>query len=282
MPRQDLRTLFDELPDHQVKPTRKQVASRLLWAENRTSWLTRAGRSVFLSARRMVCESRRWRSISPRSPYRSFVLFLASVLVTYSVPVLAEPSAQDRAMAQSLFDQGRALMDAQRYDQACPKFVESHRLDPGGGTLLNLARCYELAGRTASAWSTYEEALAMARRDGRADRERHCRKKLATLEPRIAKVTISVPAAARIDGLQVRLGERSLREAAWLTPLALDPGEYEVLATAPDRRPWSDTLVMAPGDRETVEIPVLEANEPSPATQPPERDGEGQSAPREP
>ncbi|MFW5739524.1 MAG: tetratricopeptide repeat protein, partial [Myxococcota bacterium] len=210
------------------------------------------------------------------------MLFLAGVLITTARPVLAEPSAQDRAMAQSLFEQGRDLMAAQRYDRACPKFAESHRLDPGGGTLLNLARCYELAGRTASAWTTYEEALAMARRDGRADRARHCLKKLAALEPKIAKITIAVPSAARIDGLEVQLGERSLREAAWFTPLALDPGEYEVVAAAPGRRPWSATLVLAPGDRKTVEIPVLETTVVSHSTQPPERGGARQPTPVHP
>ena len=57
-------------------------------------------------------------------------------------------SDTDRQVAQSLFDDGRARMDAGYYVEACPKFAEGHRLAPAGGAIRNLARCQELEGRT--------------------------------------------------------------------------------------------------------------------------------------
>ena len=67
--------------------------------------------------------------------------------------VMAEPSARDRAAAEATFRQATALMDEERFAEACEKFAASQDLDPGLGTLLHLADCYDRAGRTASAWA---------------------------------------------------------------------------------------------------------------------------------
>jgi len=93
----------------------------------------------------------------------------------------ADPQAEAR-LAQALFDEGRALMAQKRWAEACPKLAESQRLDPGGGTLLNLALCHSGEGKTATALVGLDDALAAAVRDGRADRE-----KLASLENQLLR-----------------------------------------------------------------------------------------------
>ena len=62
-----------------------------------------------------------------------------------------EPTTQDRAIAEALFRDGKALIAAERINDACAKFQESERLDPALGTLLHLATCYAQVGKTASA-----------------------------------------------------------------------------------------------------------------------------------
>src|SRR5262249_12315023 len=87
----------------------------------------------------------------------------------------ANGRAQDgasQAAAEVACEEGKRLMQSGRYDEACPKFAESNKLDPGVGILFYLADCYEKAGKTASAWGMFRQAIDVAKRAGQADRER--------------------------------------------------------------------------------------------------------------
>ena len=105
----------------------------------------------------MHCSSSRRLS----APLLSLVLLGVGALC--STPAQASETA---AAAEHLFREGQRLMQEEDYAAACPKLADSHKLDPGVGTLLNLALCYRKAGKTASAWSTYQEAAALARKEG--------------------------------------------------------------------------------------------------------------------
>jgi hypothetical protein len=172
----------------------------------------------------------------------------------------AEPSADDRALATALFEQGRALMTAGRTAEACPKFEESHRIDPSGGTILNLALCHEQQGMLARSWSEYHEAIAFAVHDGRSDREHVAEEHARALEPRLSKLTIVVSESARVDGLRIERDGRELGRASWSTAMPVDGGEHIVRATAPGKAPFSTTLVIGTeSDAQTVEVPPFVA-----------------------
>ncbi len=180
-----------------------------------------------------------------------------------------EPSAQ---IAQSLFDDGRALMDARRYAEACPKFAESQRLDPGGGTLLNLALCHELEGRTASAWTEFRDALSLAIRDQRKDRRELAEQHILALGPKLVRLTIVVPEAVAASAPEITLDRARLPDAAWNTAIPVDPGEHRLVVSAAGRPPWEGVVTTSePGRTYTIEAALLEAPpprpEPAPVTQ---------------
>lgn len=167
------------------------------------------------------------------------------------------PTPEAQAMAAALFDQGRALMEEEKYAEACPRLAESQRLDPGGGTLLNLAECRRREGKTATAHALFGEALAAARRDRRDDRIEICKAALAELAPKLANVRLVVPPRARVPGLVVRLAGVAVPEVAYGTPLAVDPGDVPLEVSAP--KYVTQKLVARVGEatRVDVDVPVL-------------------------
>ncbi len=182
----------------------------------------------------------------------------ALAVLTVTLDAHAEPTAADQLRAQSLFDQGRQLMAERRFGEACPLFAESQRLDPGGGTLLNLAVCHEGEGKTASAWSEFNEALSLAIKDGRKDRETLARRRIAVLEPELDHLTLVVPPTTQVNGLVVTLDGGSVNPTAWGLPTAADPGSHRIEAQAPGKQKWAALVMLGPaGDAKRIEIPAL-------------------------
>ena len=184
--------------------------------------------------------------------------------------------AADAALAETLFQQARTLLAEGRTAEACEKFAESQRLDPATGTLLNLATCRQAEGKLASAWADFRAAEDSARRDNREDRVRFAREHLAAIEPRLSYLTVKIAPDSRVPGLDVRLDDVMIREAAWGVATPVDPGVHDVTAKAPGRAPFSKRITVgAENVRMSVEIrlqrlaePVV-APAPSPAVAPP-------------
>jgi hypothetical protein len=185
-------------------------------------------------------------------------LACACAEVSVPSPAHAQSSGRNPAAAQALYDDARQLVKAGRYAEACPKFKESYRLDPGGGTLLNLADCYEKQGATALAWTTFKEALAIAQRDGRNDRIEFANQHLATLDARLARLTVHVSDSVRVPGLTISLDGAPLGDAAWGVAMPLDPGTHVIRAEAPGKQPFSTSVdVPSKASQEDVDVPKL-------------------------
>jgi hypothetical protein len=174
-----------------------------------------------------------------------------------SAPCVAR-AEQARDEAQALFASARALMAAGEFGEACPKLERSEALDPGIGTQFNLARCYELSGRLASAYAAYERAIAEMHAAGQTSREVFARKVATALEPRLSHVTLEVEREGMEPGFELRLDGVQVERAAWGTAIPVDPGPHLVSASAPASATWRKELAVD-GEAQslTVAVPSL-------------------------
>lgn len=181
--------------------------------------------------------------------------FAALATVLASSAALAQPSPDDARRADALFTEGRDLLSKGDAVGACPKFEESQRLDPGLGTLLNLALCHETTGRLGSALVEFREAAKLARATGEARREATAVEHIQALEPRAPMLTLTVEAPA--PGQTITIAGHELPSAAWTAPVPVDPGAIEIAVAAPERKPFTTTVTTAERGRDTVAIPAL-------------------------
>ena len=174
--------------------------------------------------------------------------------------------ASSQAAAQALFDEGKHLMAAGQLADACSRFAESQKLDPGAGTLLNLAACYEKNGQTASAWVSYKDAATSAEKSSRADWATRARTKAAALQPSLSKLSIIVPSTSQADGLTLKRDGVEVGSGEWGVAIPVDPGPHVIEASAPSKQPWTTTVQVGKArDQVAVTVPPLEAAAPAPA-----------------
>ncbi|WP_437299950.1 hypothetical protein [Sorangium sp. So ce426] len=171
------------------------------------------------------------------------------------------------AQAEALLDEGKSLMKKGKVAEACPKIEESYRLSPRSATLLALAMCHEKQGKIATAWSEYIDLGAAARKEGNKRLEADAKARGAKLELSLPRLTLSVPRAAAVEGLEVTLDGAPVDGALWGQARPIDPGQHKVSASAPGRKPWEKSVTIKRGERKTVAVPAL-AKDASAAAQP--------------
>ena len=166
-------------------------------------------------------------------------------------------SAEDASSSRALFNEGRKLLAAGQFAEACPKFEESNRLKPGIGVAFNLADCWSKLGRSASAWSKFLEVASAASDAGQKDREAVARQRAATLEAELARLTVSVEEESSVT--QILRDNVEFPRENWGKNLPVDPGEHRVEAR---RRggaaPHTVTVAIEPRTSVRIAIPKLE------------------------
>ena len=160
---------------------------------------------------------------------RAQAFFISVLLLLASQRASAQ--ATDPAAARAQLQQGYALKQQGKCDEALPHFVESVRLDRQPKGLVNLADCEEKLGKLAAAQMHFVEVRDLARAQGlealRSVAEQH----LTTLERRMPKLVVTLAKDAPPDAVVTRDGVE-LGRVSLNTPLPTDPGRHVVTARA--------------------------------------------------
>ena len=106
-----------------------------------------------------------------------------SVVRDATAPEQAEVVARDPAKAEALFREAREALARGDLTTARDKLVESNRLDPATGTVLNLAEVESRLGDVANARRHFQEAYDRATAEGRQERAKFAKQRLDALPP---------------------------------------------------------------------------------------------------
>lgn len=208
---------------------------------------------------------------------------IATIVVCGLAASAAAQPSEAVKRADALFQEGRALLDQGNAAAACPKFEESQRLDPGLGTLLNLADCYERTNRLASALTAFRSAEEQARRLGEKKRELAAADRARALEGRVSRVTITLAAGDRPPGFEVRRNGVAVTALDFGRSIAVDPGAITIEAAAPGFTTFRKVVdvTTAQGNHQ-IDVPVLRPATAAPSPDEPVADPVATPAPRPP
>jgi hypothetical protein len=180
-----------------------------------------------------------------------FAAPLLAALVGNPTLAPAQPSEQNTAAARALFDEGRSLASEDRWSEAADRFRRALDLRASPAIRYNLAVALEHEGKLVDA---AEQLQAAVREAGPRDAARGAAEELlATVEPRIARLTIVV--GDTLAGAEVSLDGRTLPTADLGVAMPVDPGRHVVRARL-GAAEASREIDLADGADERLSAPV--------------------------
>lgn len=167
------------------------------------------------------------------------------------VCALAGAAAADNKAADRLFSEGRAALAANNPAEACEKFEAAIKIDATAtGTMLNLGLCYEKLRKYATSLDWFRKAQTAAAENHLSDYEKAAKDHTIALRDLVNTLQITVEGAAQAD---VLVGGRQVRPTDY-GRYEVDAGTLEIVARAPGKKPFSQTL----------EVPERTKNEANP------------------
>src|SRR5439155_10971798 len=125
-------------------------------------------------------------SISTGFKYDGWVRIFATVTVLWVGAASAQPAPDGPTPAQTLFSEGRALLEANQPAAACEKFEAALKLEPdAAGPMLNLGLCQEQLDHYATALRWFRRVQVRASELKMPDVEAAAKDKTSALAPRV-------------------------------------------------------------------------------------------------
>jgi tetratricopeptide (TPR) repeat protein len=160
--------------------------------------------------------------------------------------------------AEQKFREGRAALDKGLFREALQLFEESVQLKPSPATLLNLGNCHVQLGELTKALAAFQAAQEEAQRWQGASELRDSWTQEASSH--IESLSQSIPElrliASPTPGVSVQINRNPI--ATFDLPLRLDPGRYQLEATAPNKQAFAREIVLTQGQKLEVAVPPLQ------------------------
>ncbi len=188
------------------------------------------------------------------------VFLPASLLLTTwlaAPPAFAEPRSESSKRADALFEEAKGLLRDGDWARACEKFTQSFALDPSPSVKVKIARCREHEDRLLEALEEYRLAGELNRqqrdRQRADDIEAVIRADVAALEASVPKLTLLV-SPEKVEGLALRIDGRKAPPDALERPIPLDPGEHEIVASAPGFQEQTTRIALRRGESQKASV----------------------------
>ena len=175
----------------------------------------------------------------------------AVVLAVLVAPAGAQ--APGKTEADVAFKNGRELLKAGKFADACRQFERSEELDPQLGTRFNIAQCDEKIGKLASALAIYRDLVA---NDSNAKRKDTSAALVAQLGSRVPKLLVQVSTAPHL-GVMLSASNGSTRSIQANEPVELDFGDYTIVVHADGMLDYSGKVSVHEESRTTTLAVVL-------------------------
>lgn len=209
---------------------------------------------------------------------RALVPAALALAIVAAAPTASAQEALDAAAAREHLTQGYKLKQQGQLKEALPHLVESLRLDPKLKTTINLADCEEKLGMLVEAQSHWLMARDTAGREGDARVKQEAEQRLTSIQQRMPRLNIQLPAGFPSDG-QVYRDEVLLGRVSLGTPLPTNPGEHKIMVRASGREDWKTSVRLSERDNQvlTVKLGAVSKTPPKPVEPAPEPAGAPQT-----
>lgn len=178
-----------------------------------------------------------------------------SILASSDWTNAASPPANP---AQILFEEGVALLNEGKFEQACPKFKQSLAISDKPATWFASADCNDKWNHPADALSAYEayliayEKLPANKKSAHAERLKTAHERIEVLRNLVASITVIV---SNVKGFDVFIDDqrRGTGDSTFeFSPL--DAGEHHVVVVIPGRPSFDTKVDLEKGENRRIEV----------------------------
>lgn len=205
-----------------------------------------------------------------RPLHRATIALLLTTLL--SAPVWAQTDA-DKATARALAEEGIALKQAQKYEEALDKLTRAQQIFDAPTHLLLIGQCQVSLGKLVEGAETFRR-LQRSKLDPGAppafvSAKKQADEELRAVEPRIPKVRIQL-VPEEVEGFEVRIDGVTVPAAVVGVDRVANPGHHVVEVSAPGYRKAQVQLQLTEGQVLPVEVRLeRDGTGVAPATPPP-------------